>query len=177
MKYKVFNEDNLKDEEIDETVIRVKAFIMNNINEVLVASSNGGVQLIGGHVEEGEEQVNALKREIMEEAGIDVSNNEISEPFFEVRHYIKNYFNTSKNTVAKIIYYVIKTNKTPDLEHIKLTNQEKDYGFNINFIPINNFEEYVNECLNSEKEVNRLIAKEMLSAFDELKKKIYGENY
>ena len=112
MKYKVFNEDNLKDEEIDETVIRVKAFIMNNINEVLVASSNGGVQLIGGHVEEGEEQVNALKREIMEEAGIDVSNNEISEPFFEVRHYIKNYFNTSKNTVAKIIYYVIKTNKT-----------------------------------------------------------------
>jgi len=169
MNYKIFNEENLTEDEIDETVIRVKAFLMNSKYEVLVASSNGGVQLIGGHVENGEQQIDTLKREIMEEAGIAISNAEISEPFYEVRHYIKNYFNTSKNTIAKIIYYIVKTDKVPDMEHIKLTKQEQKYDFNIKHIPLDSFEEYVKVFLNNEKEINRWIASEMLSAFEELK--------
>ena len=39
MNYKVFNENNLKDEDIDNTILRVKAFIINSKNEILVASS------------------------------------------------------------------------------------------------------------------------------------------
>ena len=170
MNYTIFNEDHLKDEEIEETVVRVKAFVMNLKNEILVASSNGGIQLVGGHVEKEEEQVKALKREIKEETGIEVSDEEISEPFYEVRHYIKNYFNTSKNVIAKMIYYVVKTTKIPDLSQTKLTKQEQDYDFCLKFIPYFEFEDYVDSFLKSEKKINGLIASEMKVVFQELKK-------
>ena len=88
LKYKIFNEDNLNDEDIDGTVVRVKAFIINDDDEVIMASSNGGAQLIGGHVEDGESEVETLKREIMEEAGIEVSKDEISDIFYEVSLYM-----------------------------------------------------------------------------------------
>lgn len=168
MNYQIFNEDHLKDDEIEETVVRVKAFIMNDKNEILIASSNGGVQLIGGHVENEEEQVNGLKREIKEETGIEISNEEISEPFYEVRHYIKNYFNSSKNVIAKMVYYVIKTDKIPNLNQTKLTKQEQDYDFCLKYIPFDEFEDYLKNFLNSEKKINGLIATETLAAFHEL---------
>lgn len=168
MKYKVFNEDNLNDSEIDETVVRVKAFILNSNNQILLASSNGGVQLIGGHVEDGEDQIETLKREIKEEAGIDISSEEISNPFYEVRHYIKNYFNTNKNTIAIIDYYVVRTDKQPNIEKTKLTKQEQNYAFGLKYIPYDSFEEYVKSFLNSEKQINRIIANETLAAFDAL---------
>ena len=66
MKNKIFNEDNLTDKDMNGSVVRVKAFIINSNDEVIMASSNGGVQLIGGHVEDGESEVETLKREIME---------------------------------------------------------------------------------------------------------------
>ena len=54
MKRLVYNENELKEEEMNEFVTRVKAFIINDKNEILFANSNNGVQLIGGHVEDGE---------------------------------------------------------------------------------------------------------------------------
>ncbi len=172
MKYKIFNENDLKDDEIDETVVRVKAFILNNNNEILMASSNGGVQLVGGHVEDGEDVKEALKREIKEEAGIEVLSNEISEPFYEIRHYMKNYFDTNKNVIAKMVYYVVKTNKMPNLTLINRTKQEENYAFDIKFVTLDSFEKVVKECTKNEKEINRVIASEMLSAFNVLKSDI-----
>ena len=170
MQYKIFNEDNLKDEEIDEVVVRVKAFIINSKNEILLASSNGGVQLVGGHVEKEEDVINALKREIKEEAGIEVSTEEISEPFYEIRHYMKNYFNTSQNVIAKMVYYVVKTDKMPDISLTKRTKQEENYAFDIKYVTFDDFENRVKECISNDKEINRVIASEMLSAFEELKR-------
>ena len=168
MKYKIFNDDNLTDEDMDGSVVRVKAFIINSNDEVIMASSNGGVQLIGGHVEDGESEVDTLKREIMEEAGIEVSNDEISEAFYEVRHYMKNYFNSGENILAVIHYYVVRTDKTPDLEKVHRTSQEKRYAFELKRIPLNSFEELIGEHLNNEKEINRVIAEETLEAFRNL---------
>ena len=168
MKCKIINEFDLKDEQMDGIVIRVKAFIINSKNEILVASSNGGAQLIGGHVEEGEVPLDSLKREIMEEAGIEIKMQEISEPFYEIKHYCKNYFDSGKNKIAKIIYYVVNTDKTPNLDKLKLTKQEQDYAFHVKYVPYANFETYVGKFLNSENEANRWIAKEMLEAFKKL---------
>ncbi|MBQ9313741.1 MAG: NUDIX hydrolase [Clostridia bacterium] len=169
MNYKILNEYNLTEDEMDGVVVRVKAFVINSKNEIMLASSNGGVQLLGGHVEIGEEPVDTLKREMMEEAGIEIANHEISEPFYEVKHYTKNYFHSSKNIIAKIVYYIVRTDKVPNRNRVKLTKQEQNYDFHIQWIPFESFEKYVEGFLNSEKEVNRWIASEMLSAFCEVK--------
>ena len=143
---------------------------MNSKNEILVASSYGGIQLVGGHVEDEEDILNALKREIKEEAGIEVSSNEISKPFFEIKHYMKNYYNSSKNVIAKMLYYIVKTDKEPDINLMKRTEREEECDFNIRFVSCDSFEKMVKECsINNEKEINRVIAAEMLTAFDELK--------
>ena len=169
MKCEIINEDNLKENEIDEIVIRTKAFIINDKNEILVALSNGGVQLVGGHVEKNEEYEESLKREILEEAGIVISDEKLDQ-FYEIKYYDKNHRNSNKNRLSIVIYYIIKTNKIPDKGKASLTELEKGYDFNVEYVPFNNFEEYVKGYLNSEKEINRGIAKELLMAFDELKK-------
>ena len=103
-----------------------------------------------------------------EEAGIEISYEEISDVFYEVRHYIKNYFNSGKNTIAIIHYYIIKTDKEPNLNKINLTSQEKGYAFEIKSVPISSFETFLGKYLNNEKEINRIIANETLEAFKKL---------
>ena len=168
MKKKIFNEDNLKDNEIDEIVTRVKSFIINSKKEMLIATSNGGVQLVGGHVEDGEEMKDTLIREIKEEAGMEIKSEEISEPLFEISHYIKNYFNSQKNVVAKMVYYIVKTDKKPDMSKIKRTKQEENYAFDLKYIAYDSFEEYVKKFEKNNKQINIVIAGEILVAFDEL---------
>ena len=82
MKTLIFNESNLQEKDIDEIVTRVKVFLVNNKNELNYAISNAGVQLPGGHVESGEEYIETVKREIKEEVGIELEDEEISKPFF-----------------------------------------------------------------------------------------------
>ena len=104
MRTLIFNEANLQENEIDETVTRVKVFLINYKNDIYYAISNGGVQLPGGHVEQGESYIDAIKREIQEEVGIMLENKEISKPFFEIKHFTKNYSGSNKNRISKKFY-------------------------------------------------------------------------
>lgn len=169
MKRLIYNENELKEEEMNEFVTRVKAFIINDKNEILFANSNNGVQLIGGHVEDGENYEDTLKREIREETGILIDEIEIKEPFFEFEHYIKNHRDTGKNRISKIVYYLIRTNKTPNINDTNYTTSEKNNNFTWQYISIDEFEEYVKTFLNNKEDINRSIAKEILVAFNELK--------
>ena len=54
MKQILINEDNLKEEELEGTVIRVKAMLINSHGEILLAHNNGTYQLPGGHKEDEE---------------------------------------------------------------------------------------------------------------------------
>lgn len=69
-----------------------------------------------------------------------------------------------------MFYYVVKTDRVPDINQTKLTKQEKNYKFDLKFVPYNSFEEYVRGFLNNKQKVNCLIASEILSAFNELSK-------
>lgn len=170
MKSYTLNPDNLKESEMDSTITRVKIFLINDKNEILVATSNGGCQLPGGHREEGEDLIETIKREIKEETGIILNNNEISMPFFEIRHYNKNYRGTGQKRISNVIYYLIRTNKEVNLDNTSYTQHEKLYNFSVEYIPLIKFENYVNNFINeSQQEINVIIAKEMLMAFNELK--------
>lgn len=170
MKSVEINNDELKLEEIDETVTRVKTFLINSKNEILIATSNGGCQLPGGHREDGEILSDTVKREVQEETGIMLETSEIVEPFFEIVHMTKNYHGTGKNRRSNVIYYLIKTDKKIDLNNTNLTEHEKEYKFSVEYVDKDNFENFVNNFINStQSEINVIIANEMLTAFSELK--------
>jgi len=170
MKTYIKNPNNLNDEEMDSIVTRVKVFLINDNNEILLALSNGGCQLPGGHREENEDLNDTIKREIQEETGIILESNEIRVPFFEIKHYNENYRGTGKKRISNVIYYYIKTNKKVDLANTNYTEHEKEYNFSVKYIPFNEFEKVVNNFINDkQQEINVIIAKEMLLAYSELK--------
>lgn len=170
MKELVINDDNLKDEEMDGVITRVKAFIINSENKVLIARSNGGCQLPGGHVEKNETYEEALIREIKEEVGIIIDKNEI-EKFFVIRRYMENYFNTSRNIISDVVYFVIRTDEKPDKKNTHYTSLEKEYNFHIESVDFRCLTSYVNNVVKKDgKQINKIIAEELLCAYDELKK-------
>lgn len=173
MNTKTYNKDNLRDDEIDIIVTRVKIYLVNSNNEIMMASSNGGLQLPGGHVEDSETEAQACIREIKEETGIDIDSSVINEPFFEIKHYTKNYKDQGINRVARIVYYFVKTDKKYEKQNTSLTENEKLNKFTILSIPFDNFENELSIIKNTnEQEINRVIAEEILESFNILKSTI-----
>lgn len=172
MKISKMNPYKLKEHEMHEKVTRVKIFLLNeNTNEFIIAIANGGCQLPGGHVEENEPLKEAIKREIAEETGIILNKSHINRPFYEIRHYTKNYKNMGKNRISNVLYYFIKTNSDPNLNALQLTESEKRHNFTLASVKLENFEAFVQDFMNkTDIDRNKIIQKEMLLAFDELKK-------
>ena len=108
------NDNNLKIEDLDYEVIRVKGLVVNSKNEVLIAFNNNTYQFPGGHVELDEDKEEALIREIKEETGIGIKD--VSGPFMEIVTYAKRYFGSDKNVCNRIFYYRVLSDDTPNLE-------------------------------------------------------------
>lgn len=133
MKTIIYNEDYLDRKEINKTVKRAKAIIINSNNELLLAYSKKNYYLVGGHVEDNESDEVCLKREILEETGIDISISDIK-PYFVVEYLCKDYPNTGDNTNYVANYYVVRCDEKPDLTKVELTESEKAGGFELRYI-------------------------------------------
>lgn len=137
MKEIFINKDNLKKEEIDEEIIRVKGLLINSSNELLFGYSHDTYQFPGGHLEDEETLEDCLKREIKEETGIDIETYNIN-PFMLIEYYTKNYFDSGKNRCNKIYYFEVKTDKEINLSETNYTNHEKDGNYELRYIELNN---------------------------------------
>ena len=78
MKETIYNYDYLKDEDITEVVIRTKVLIINNKN-IILGNENDIYQFPGGHLEKNETFEECLKREVLEETGIEIDDKEIDD--------------------------------------------------------------------------------------------------
>ena len=165
LKEVIYNYDYLTDEDITETVIRMKALIINSDN-IYIGNENGIFQFPGGHLEEGETFNECLKREVLEETGIILEDKEIERPFMKVVFLNKDWPEIGKNRKAEIYYYVIKTDKKPDLSRVKYTEHEKAGNFKIEEIPVKFAIDKIRENIpNNEK--NKVISPDMISAIEE----------
>lgn len=165
MKEIIYNYDYLKESDITETVIRTKALLIKN-DDIILGNENNIFQFPGGHLEEKESFEECLKREIKEETGIEITDNEIKKPFMKVTFLNKDWPEKGKNRKAEIYYYLIKTDKEPDLTKVSYTVHEKQGNFKLERIPLNLAIDVIKKNIpNNEK--NKVIAPDMIMAIEE----------
>ena len=165
----IVNKDCIQEKEITEIVKRVKAIIINSKNEILLGYSHNDYQFLGGDVENGENLIESLKREISEESGISLNLDDVF-PIILRKAYYKDYPQIGNNMKNEIYYYVIKTDKVPNLELTNLTDDEKDGNFKLEYIKLDDIEEVIikNEDKNGDPHG---IANEMLEVIKIYKNK------
>ena len=165
MKEIIYNYDFLTDDDITEVVVRTKALIINN-NEILLGNENDILQFPGGHLEENETMNDCLKREVFEETGIEIEDVEIKHPFMKVIFKNKDWPEVGKNRKAEIYYYVIETNKKPNLKKTKYTEHEKLGNFKLVVVPIESAIDFIKKNISKNKK-NEVIAPDMIMAIEE----------
>ena len=96
MKKIITNKDNLKEGDMTELVQRVKILLINSKREILLGYSHHNYQFPGGHVEEGENLLETVNREILEETGINLNVKSLK-PFAKAIGYYKDWPEVGKN--------------------------------------------------------------------------------
>ena len=168
MKTIIFNHDHLDDSDISEIVVRTKALLINDKEEIILGYSDKTYQFPGGHLEESETLEQCLIREIKEETGIELK--EIKEkPFVKIVYYSKNYRSSGKNRKNEIYYYVIKTNEKYNLYNISLDEWEKEGNFTIKVIPIKDLDQILIDSI-LDNSINKIIVEEMLTVLKEYRR-------
>lgn len=167
MKVKEFNYDKVSKQDINDKVIRVKAILVNSKNEVLLGESFGTIQFPGGHLEDDESLLEALKREVMEETGIVLENS--YEPFFAIKYILKGYPVLGNNRSIEIYYYYIFTNKEYDLNNMYLDDYEKNGEFKLFYTALKDVKRLLKKSIPN-NQINKIVVEEMLLALKYLKK-------
>lgn len=165
MKEIIYNYDYLKDEDITEVVVRTKALLINNKN-IILGNEDDIYQFPGGHLEENETFKECLKREVLEETGIEIEDNEIKRPFMKIVYLNKDWPEIGKNRKSEIYYYLIKNNKNPNMSKTKYTEHEKQGNFKIESIPLSESISVIENNI-SKNEKNNVIAPDMIMAITE----------
>lgn len=168
----MFNEDGLKDNEIDKLVRKVRAFVVNEeTRQVLLVHYAGLYMLPGGSIEEGESEQEALEREIVEESGIVVSEDQTM-PFLMMSSYDKNYFDRKDgviNRLTQTIFFKVVTNQGINEEKKKLSESEVEKKQTIEFVDIDTMRELI-ETNPSDNPKRKQFDREILMALDEFLK-------
>jgi len=168
MKKIIYNKDNLKEKDITDKVIRTKALIINNEN-ILIGNANNVYQFPGGHLEEKETLEECLKREVLEETGIELIDNEIKQPFMKITYLSKDWPEVGKNQKAEIYYFYIKTNKKINMKKSNLTEHEKKNNYKIESVPLKKSIKVIKNNIPNNEE-NLLISRDMILAIEEYMK-------
>lgn len=173
MKEVIYNKDNIPKANINETITRVKILLINSKNEITLAFSDNVYHFIGGHVENGETLSQTLVRELKEETGIMIGQRKFT-PFFKITQICKNYPAIGKNNCYEYYYYILKTDKLPNLNNTNYTQEEIKGNFELKKYNINKVENILKQTL-SWSEKNKAIALTMLEALKEYKS-LYKNN-
>ena len=164
MKIIINNPDNLTEEEINRIVKRAKIVLINDDNEILICNSKNNYFLLGGHIEGDESDEVCLKRELLEEAGIEIELTDIK-LFKKIMYMNKDYLNDGINSASIINYYYLRSNVKPDFSRISLTEEEKEGNFEIKKIHISTIINELKESL--DKATRRIVVEDTIKVLEE----------
>ncbi len=153
-------------------VKRVKALIVSSDNKILLVNNYQDYQFPGGHMENNETYSEALKRELLEETGIDFNIEKDIEPILKLYRYYEEYHETKENTLLEINYFIIRSDKYIDIDNLNLTKEEENGDFSLTYISLFEFKRLLEEniMINNDKYG---ISEEMFEVFDKLKNKLF----
>ena len=163
MKEIVINDYNLKDEEIERKVIRVKGLLINSSGKILLAHNNNTYQFPGGHKEDNESIDECVTREIKEETGIDLKVNE--GPFLCITTYDNNYFGSGKKVKNSIYYYRFFTDEKPNFEETHYDELELATEFNLYYVNFSDLDGFLKKNVESGN-IDENICREMLKVVE-----------
>lgn len=153
-------------------VKRVKALIISSNNKILLVNNYKDYQFPGGHMEIDENYSEALKRELLEEVGINFDIKDDIKPILKLYRYYENYHETKENTLLEINYFIIKSDKYININNLDLTKEEKNGDFSLTYVNLLDFKRLLKEniLINEDKYG---ISEEMFEVFDKLKSKLF----
>ncbi len=162
--------------EYEKTVNKVRVVLLNKEGKALFVKYAGMYMFPGGKIDDGESELEALKREISEEAGIYLDTNKVEE-FLEFESYDENYLdrptNTFINRITNTKFYFAETDQEIDKSKAKLSESEKKVDFEIHFVNLS-FIPYLVETNETDDPKNINFKRETLTALREFTK--YREN-
>lgn len=127
-----------KDENViyNNEVNKVRAIILNQNGRALLVKYAGLYMLPGGKIDNEEQPLEALKREILEEAGIEIDVNEVKE-FLQIDSYNEKYYSREyKELVSRVTHtkiYFVETDQDINEQKKKLTPSEVEKDHRISF--------------------------------------------
>lgn len=140
-----YNPNNLEEKDIEECEEKVRLLIKNDKGEILVANYGGAYLLPGGKIDGNESVIEALKREINEEVGLDIDESLIS-LVTTFNYYQKNYPKRNGKVLnRKITTHYYKTNMNIDLSKYErnLTEKEVKGNFKLEWIKEENLKDVI----------------------------------
>jgi len=164
MKEIIYNDNNLKEDDINRFVKRAKIILINDSNEILICNSSNNYFLLGGHVEGEESDYCCLKRELKEEAGVDLDITDMK-LFMSIKYFTKNYPSDGVNSKSIANYYYLKSNFKVALDKINLTEEEKNGNFKIEQIHIDRIIDVLFNSL--ENATRRLVVEDTIKVLKE----------
>jgi len=166
---RIFNPNNLVYEELERFVSRVQILITNDLNQLLLCKINGTYYFVDGHVEENETLVETIKREVLEETGIDLDVDDSLEPFLVYRYYNKNHYGTGVKCLSTINYCSVKSDKSFNLDKRQLDANESKKDFTLEYINLDEVEEILLSSVSTPEQES--LTREMLDVITYFKNK------
>ncbi len=170
MKEIILNKAKLKPDEITEVIEKSRMILQNkNTKEIVLARFNRVYMFPGGKIEEGENSLDAVKREVKEETNITPKLTS-EEPFMLVKNYLRDYELSDGTIVNRLVktYYYLGETTSEDIEYFNLTKIEKEDNLRSFFISIDEAIEILNDY-NKQNVKATYLAIESLKVLDEYK--------
>lgn len=169
MKQIDYNETKLTDTEIDKVVRKVRAIVINNkTKQMLLVHYAGLYMLPGGLIDNGEFEVEALRRELLEEAGIEIEAQQ-AVPYLLINSYDRNYFDRKSgniNRLTQTTFFVVSTDQDIDETKKNLTESEKEKNHTIKYMNLS-VARYLIETNSTDNPKKKHFDREILTALSE----------